>query len=390
MRKKRIALLALTVVLVIAAVVRFALRWSGEPVSVAKEIATVSVAPPGDGASRRPFYTSAIDLSADGRVLVAAAQDGSARVWRMGADDRLEQTAEFGPLKVRTGAASLTSLCMTPDARLVACAFAVGSFAKTDIQKPGSWPAETGLVRIWNVEKRSNRTLATLTDPPEVVAISARGGTVAVAQSRGGALRALDGETGKKLWSDSTASYGLEIAFSPDGKLLAACSRNTVRVYEARTGRLVRTCGETIGGMTTVSFSADGARVAAGGVSPNLYVWNVREPQQDVVLPLGMASGEKTTVVALAFEANSDSLVAYLPREEPPGFFENLQHPPPPGIEITHITGSLILRREMSPRGAKTVLLSTASIFHGFRFAQNASRFVESKRDDRQVGVWQF
>lgn len=392
MRTKKLALFGLTALLIIAAVVRLALRLSEQPIAVAKQIATASIVTRQGGPLRRPFYSPAIDLSADGRVVAAAAQDGAAWVWRIEGDERLEQTAEMGPLEVKTGVPSLTSLRMTPDARLVACAFAVELPEKGNTQKPASRPAETGLVRIWNLEKRSIRTLATLPEAPEVVAISPHGEAIAVAPLPGGPLRVLDGKTGNILWSDSKAHFGDELAFSPDGKLLAACSGRSVRVYEVRTGRLVRTC-QTAGGMVTVCFSADGSRIAAGGADPNLYVWKLGEPTQDIVLPLApMPKGDEpvNTVEAVAFEATSDSLVAYLPREEAPGFWENLENPPTPGITRTHITGSHILRREISPHGAKTLLLDTDAIFARVRFAQNASRFVDSQREHHSIRAWRF
>jgi WD40 repeat protein len=392
MGRRNWAIVGLAALLAIAAVVRFAVRLSQPPVAVAKQIATVSVAAPRGGALRRPFYAPAIDLSADGRVVVAAAQDGAACLWRIGADNRLEQTAEIGPLEIKTDVPSLTCLRMTPDARLVVCAFAVESSEKTNAPKPGLWPTETGLVRIWNLEKRESRTLATLPGPPEFVAISPRGETIAVSQSHGGALRVLDGESGKILWSDSKANFGFEIAFSPEGKLLAACAGRSVRVYEARTGRIIRTC-VTAGGMGAVCFSADGSRIAAGGADPHVYVWKVSQPTEDVVLPLApMPSGDEPvdTVEAIAFDAKSDSVVAYLPRQERPDFWENLQNPPTPGITQTHVTGSLIVRREVSRHGAKTALLATDSLFARARFAQNASRFVESQLENRSVGVWQY
>jgi hypothetical protein len=89
-------------------------------------------------------------------------------------------------------------------------------------------------------------------------------------------------------------------------------------------------------------------------------------------------------------DEKSGSLVAFIRREEGPGFFESWQHPPAPGITITQITGSLIVRREPTPDGKTTMLLETDKQFSKVRFAQDARRFVQSTAHDPWVGVWEY
>jgi WD40 repeat protein len=204
-------------------------------------------------------------------------------------------------------------------------------------------------------------------------------------------LRVLDGVSGKLLWSDDKNGHRFgALAFSPDGKQLAAGVDRKVNVYDARSGRVRRECSEPGGGMVAVCFSADGTRVAAGGVDHNLYVWDLGEPKRDVVLPLQVRAPVEPQVDALTFDGKSGSLVAFIRREERPGFFESWQNPPPPGITITKITGSLIVRREPTPGGKTTMLLETEKMFSKVRFAQDARRFVQSNAGDSGFGLWAY
>ncbi len=230
----------------------------------------------------------------------------------------------------------------------------------------------------------------TLPDAVDVVSISPRGETVAVSAGPH-ALRILDGASGKLLWSEGKDGHRFgPLTFSPDGRLLAAGVGRQVNVYDARSGRVRRECSEPGGGMVAVCLSADGMRVAAGGVDQNLYVWDLGGAKRDLVLPLGVRAPVEPQVDALSFDEKSGSLVAFIRREERPGFFERWQNPPPPGITTTNITGSLIVRRGLTPDGKTTMLLETDKLFSKVRFAERAPRFVQSTAHDPWVGVWEY
>jgi WD40 repeat protein len=62
------------------------------------------------------------------------------------------------------------------------------------------------------------------------------------------------------------ASWLTCIAFSPDGRLLAATDWNgTVTLWDVATGRRKRTIAEHRGGVLSAAFSPDGATLATGG-----------------------------------------------------------------------------------------------------------------------------
>src|SRR5439155_128896 len=64
------------------------------------------------------------------------------------------------------------------------------------------------------------------------------------------------------------------VNFSPDGRLLATASWDeTVKVWDANTGELIRTHQGPPGGFVAVAFSPDGRLLAGGGNSDRVLVW---------------------------------------------------------------------------------------------------------------------
>jgi WD40 repeat protein len=82
-----------------------------------------------------------------------------------------------------------------------------------------------------------------------------------------GKLRLFDGRTGelKKVWDDDIARFA-SVVFSPDGRTLVSQSRDmTVKVWDVQTAKVLRTLQGNKASVTAVAFSPDGKPFATGG-----------------------------------------------------------------------------------------------------------------------------
>jgi WD40 repeat protein len=65
------------------------------------------------------------------------------------------------------------------------------------------------------------------------------------------------------------------IAYSPDGKLLAACDNSQLKVYDPTSGELLMALSGHEGEVISVAFSRDGKYLATGSADTTVRVWNV-------------------------------------------------------------------------------------------------------------------
>lgn len=90
--------------------------------------------------------------------------------------------------------------------------------------------------------------------------------TVRLWQTRTGLLiRTLEGHTG-------TVNT---VAFSPDGEVLGSSSDHTVRLWEVRTGLPIQTLEGHTDSISTIAFSPDGKTLASGGFDRTVKIWEL-------------------------------------------------------------------------------------------------------------------
>jgi WD40 repeat protein/serine/threonine protein kinase len=130
-------------------------------------------------------------------------------------------------------------------------------------------------VKVWEVATgRLVRGLAGHTPRVHDLAFSPDGARLA-ACSEERTIKVWDWRSGKELLSLACPGDGRSVAFSPDGKLLAAglSGEKPLQVWDAATGELVHSLRSQPGWTYTLAFGRDGKLLAAG--SDGLEIWDM-------------------------------------------------------------------------------------------------------------------
>ena len=98
------------------------------------------------------------------------------------------------------------------------------------------------------------------------------------------ALQILDAETGGEVATLPALKEAFSLAFSPDGKLLAATVNEAVKLVELPSGREVDTLSLD-SYYNSIAFSPDGKTLATGGT--NVVLWNVADRRELANFPVG-------------------------------------------------------------------------------------------------------
>ncbi len=96
------------------------------------------------------------------------------------------------------------------------------------------------------------------------------------------------------------------VAFSPDGSLLATCSKDgTARIWDARTGRALHVLKDHTDEVICVAFSPDGASLATGSEDKRIMFWDPRTGERQFTL-----SGHEDHVLTVAFSPDGKQLAS--------------------------------------------------------------------------------
>lgn len=241
---------------------------------------------------------SPVAFSADGRLLAAQGEGCCAvKVW---------ETTTGNELQTLPGhIMGITALGFTPEGRLLAS----GSME--------------GAVKIWDVA--AGRELNTLNlNSGLVMALffSPDGKWLATTSSADANVRVWDVASGQELHSFSSAPGNTAVAFSPDGRLLAAYgTSNTIELWEAATGRSLGTLSGNTGAATALSFSPDGHYLVSGTADGAVAVWEMPKGDQLlslisttngtdwlVIAPDGLFDGSPAAWEEILWRPNNDAL----------------------------------------------------------------------------------
>jgi hypothetical protein len=95
-------------------------------------------------------------------------------------------------------------------------------------------------------------------------------------------LALFDARSGKLLrrWNDARkqSNYGEQMAFSPDGQLLASSDDFTIHLWETATGREIRAFNGHRGEIVSLAFSGDSRRLASTSWDSTVLIWDLAGP----------------------------------------------------------------------------------------------------------------
>jgi WD40 repeat protein/serine/threonine protein kinase len=199
-------------------------------------------------------------FSPDGLRIVTSALDKTARIW---------DAATGREIMVLNGHEDrLRNAAFSPDGRRIATA----SYDKT--------------ARIWDAA--TGRELLTLAGHSGVVytaAFSADGRRVLTA-SYDKTARIWDAGTGREILRINSPAGGFSCAaFSPDGsRIVTASEDTTARVWDSTTGREVMLLGGNEQGVLSAAFSPDGDRIVTAGNDETVRVWEVKTGREILLI----------------------------------------------------------------------------------------------------------
>jgi WD40 repeat protein len=229
---------------------------------------TTDLAPAGAPLLRTGGEVKALEFSPGGRALAAVTRNGMATVWDMKA-----RSLRNGPFRV--DASRVIGVRFNADGTMLATAGEHGA-------------------RLWNAS--TGDMLGRLGDrsPADDVAFSPTGDIVAFVRDGwfAGDTKSGTGRSVVEIWDvaersrivtwrinagvpDREEGLGYTLAFSPDGRLLATAGDDPfVRLWDVRTGKVVRDLEQNVGEVLRLEFSPDGRTLAISG-KPDAWLWDV-------------------------------------------------------------------------------------------------------------------
>ena len=242
------------------------------------------------------------NFSPDGRRIVTASNDKSARIWDArtavqlavlsGHEDQLI-SADYSPDGSRVVTASIDQTARIWDAlsgkQLLVLAGHAGKLTSAAFSPDGTRVVTASADRtaiVWDA--RSGKQLAVLTGHGDYVINAAYSpdGTRVVTASNDRTARIWDARTGRQLAMISGSGKAFFSAlYSRDGtRIVTASNDKTARVWDAHTGTLLAVLSGHSDYLNSAAFSPDGSRIVTASADKTARIWDASSGVQLAVL----------------------------------------------------------------------------------------------------------
>ncbi len=226
-----------------------------------------------------------IAIAADGTRFFGVFPSGRLRIWDMQAGRELGTLEELTTGDVR-------DLAFSPDGKLIAAAL------------------ENGLVSLWRSDtEEKNRIL--LDHGMRVNSVAFTPDTIRLATGVGGYIGPLTYDDTVRVWDWANGSvlqqfageraevpsctvFHNQVAFSPDGSLLASISHDlSVRLWNIKENRIWKTLSGHTQPILDMAMSADGTMLASASLDGTIRLWGIPDGKERRVIkgfPVGMVA----------------------------------------------------------------------------------------------------
>jgi WD40 repeat protein len=265
----------------------------------------------------RPSWGSGISFSPDGIWMCTGSDGGSIRIWNV-ADGTLVRTFAgrlgfaFSPdwkkmASISSGTDDIIDLWNVSTGRVVRKMVGhTNGVLDVAFSADGNQlvsDSYDNTVKVWDVS--SGKQIRSLEGTNAFFTFSPDGKRLVTGSQNGAvALRNLSDDSVLRMW-EGYSNEITHVAFSPDGTLLAAASRNSIKLWTVPDGELVETLDGHSREVTSVLFSPDGKLLASGSDDDTLKAWNVSDG-----LLVRTLDGGSDGVDSIAFPPEGETLAS--------------------------------------------------------------------------------
>jgi WD40 repeat protein len=234
---------------------------------------------------RKPKSAHAVAFSPNGEILASGGHDRTVAVW-----DVADGT-QCGSLREATRL--VTSLAFSPDGSLLAAG--CGNWAPRVPDRPSLPGGELILWAVPGVLRGGFRHVESRPFPPWVLSLAFSPQGVLALGLGDGQISLLDTT---QAAPDAVLRQGLlvrALAWSPDGKTLAAASDYEVRLWDVETGQVRARLTGHFGLVWSLAFSPDGRTLLTGSWDMTVRLWDTHTGRERMKLDWGI--GKVSAVV---------------------------------------------------------------------------------------------